>query len=66
LVITANKGDLMPPQLLKTYPDIGLHKPHHVTQVQGTIGVWQGVGNQDFSLFIGGWHGVQGWSDQAG
>ena len=34
---------------LKPDPNVGLGVPHHVAQMNGAIGVGQGVGNEDFA-----------------
>jgi hypothetical protein len=38
-------------QLLKSHPDIGLQILNHVSNVNRTVCIGEGAGNQNFSLF---------------
>jgi hypothetical protein len=59
-IISADIDTVMPSHFLKSYPYISLDILHQVAYVDRAVGVGQGTGDQDFSLFIAhGW--IQLW-----
>eukprot|EP00456_Euglypha_rotunda_P018092 TRINITY_DN16354_c0_g1_i5.p4 TRINITY_DN16354_c0_g1~~TRINITY_DN16354_c0_g1_i5.p4 ORF type:complete len:165 (-),score=4.06 TRINITY_DN16354_c0_g1_i5:221-715(-) len=52
IMLAGDEMYLVPAHALEAHPDVGLDVAHHVAQVQRTVGVGQGVSDQDLA------HGV--------
>ena len=57
-IVGANINSLMAAQLLETHPDVGLYVLKHVPQMDRTVGVGQGAGNEDLARWGNAGHGV--------
>src|SRR5690606_8836148 len=55
-VVGADVDTILALELLKAYPDVGLHHLHDMTEVDGTVGVWQRAGDEDATLSLAAWH----------
>ncbi len=51
-VVSADIPAFMATHFLQTHPDIGLHVADQMAKMNGTVGVGQGAGNENFA-----WHG---------
>ncbi|MCY1363797.1 hypothetical protein D9M69_505760 [compost metagenome] len=59
-VVSADVGRLVATHLLETHPDVGLDVLQHVTEVDGTVGVGQGAGDENLAGFGHGDQAVRG------